>query len=196
MYGISIDDDPDAPVGTPAVRRTKAIHWSWTTEYTHEQIASALGVTRRTVENYLADGPTDDVKEKMDHVEGEVRMIAVAELKSQLQAAGHRSRSAENPVKVWPEDGSLHVVDVRDPETGRVEDKYPLPEGFEIDADKEARFYARQEVREILDQLVDLVGAAEPDKQEIEHSGQVDQSVELDSESRDAIRDALNDRYE
>ena len=34
----------------------------------------------------------------------------------------------------------------------------------------------------------------EPDK--IEHSGQVDQSVELDSESRDAIRDALNDRYE
>lgn len=195
MFGISIDDNPDGPVGTTATRRAVAIHWNWTTEYTTEEIASALGVTTRTVKNYLSEGPSDAVKTAMDNVEAEVRMVAVAELKDQLQRAGHRSRTAEAPVKVWPDDGHLNVVDVTN-DMGQIMKRYPLPDGFTMGADDEARFYARQEVRDILDQLVEITGAAEPEKQKIEHSGGMDNTVELDGDSRDAIRSALQDRYE
>jgi len=165
MFGIDIDNSPDAPVGTPATRRTVAIHWSWTSDYSTEQIADALGVQPRTVESYLQDGPTDAVQDKMDDVESEVRMVAIAELKSQLQAAGHRSRTAEQPVKVWTDaNGRLNVKDKRNPETGEITGKYPVPSDMELDADEEARYYARAEVRDILEQLTDLTGAAEPDE--------------------------------
>jgi len=173
MNSIDIDNEPDGPIATPAVRRAKAIHWNWTTDYSKQKIATALGVTPTTVSRYLHEGPTDDVKTVMDNVEAEVRMIAVAELKDQLQRAGHKSRTAEAPVKVWPDDGHLNVVDITD-EMGEIKDRYPLPDAFEMGKDGEARYYARAEVREILDQLVEITGAAEPDKQEIEHSGEVD----------------------
>jgi len=175
MHGISIDDNPDRPVGTKALRRAIAIHWNWTTEYTTEEIGSALGVRPQTVREYLAEPPSDDVQAVMNNVEAEVRLAAVAELKAQLKQAGHRSRTAETPVKVWTDDdGNLRVNDKRNPETGELTGKYPVPADMELGADDEARFYARKEVREILAQLVDITGAAEPDKQEIEHSGEVD----------------------
>jgi len=165
MFGIDINNSPDAPVGTPATRRTVAIHWSWTTEYSNEQIADALGVQVRTVESYLQDGPTEAVQDKMDDVESEVRMVAIAELKEQLRAAGHRSRTAEQPVKVWTsDDGHLQVNDKRDDMTGEITGKYPVPNDIELGVDGEARFYARKEVRDIIEQLTDLTGAAEPDE--------------------------------
>lgn len=165
MYGITLDDSPDRPVGTPAVRRTKAIHWNWTTDATQQEMADALGVTKQTIRSYLNDGPTDAVKEQMDRVESEVRVVAVEELKSQLQAAGARAKTADKPVKVWTDEaGDLHVRDQRDPDTGELMGKVPVPNDMELGADSEARYYARAEVREILEQLIDLVGAAEPDE--------------------------------
>lgn len=173
MYGVSIDDSPDNPVGKPATRRAIAIHWEWTTEYSREEIASALGVRKSTVDRYIREGPTDDVQRLMDGVEAEVRNIAVAELKSQLQRAGHQSRTAEQPVKVWQDDdGHLHVRDVED-EEGELVSKKPVPQDLEMGPDETARYFRRQEVREILDQLVELVGAKEPERHEIDHSGEV-----------------------
>ena len=190
MFGISIDDEPSNPVGTPEVRQTVAIHWNWTTEYTQEEMASALGVTRQTVQRYLSEGPTEAVREQMHGVEKEVRMVAVAELKEQLQAAGQRSRSAEKPVKVWPEDGQLHVVDKVDEQSGKIVDKYALPESFELGKDGKTRYFAREEVREILEQLVDITGAAEPERQEIEHKGDV--GVGLSDADKEALGEMLN----
>jgi len=173
MFGWDIDDERENAVGTPSSRRTAAIHWRWTTEATYTDIASALGVTEQTIRNYLNDGPSDAVKEQMDNLEAEVRMVAVAELREQLQAAGQRSRSAEKPVEVWTDDrGNLQVNDKVNEETGELTGRYPVPAGMELGVDAEARYYARAEVRDILDQLVDLVGAAEPDK--VEHSGAVE----------------------
>jgi len=172
MFGISIEDSPDRPVGKKSLRRAVAIHWNWTTEYTNAEIADALGVRERTVRNYLAEPPSEEVQSVMENVEAEVRMVAVSELRDQLKRAGHKSRTAEAPVKVWPEDGRLNVVDVTD-ESGTIMDRYPLPDGFELGVDQEGRYYARQEVRDILEQLVDITGAAEPDKQEVEHSGTI-----------------------
>lgn len=168
MYGISLDDSPDRPVGTPAVRRTKAIHWNWTTDATHAEIADALGVTKKTVRNYLNDGPTDAVQEQMNRVESEVRLVAVSELRDQLRAAGERSRSADKPVKVWTDaDGNLRVKDKRDPETEELLGKFAVPDDMKLGADEEARYYARAEVREILEQLIDLTGASEPQEHEL-----------------------------
>lgn len=170
MFGISIDDRPDAPVGSPATRRAVAIHWNWTTEYEHAEMARALGVTDKTIRRYVKDGPTQAVREKMEGIEADVRMIAVAELKDQLRRAGHKSRTAEKPVKVWTDgNGDLHVEDKINPETGQVAGKYAVPDDIQLGADEKARFYARTEVREIIDQLTDLTGAGEPEQ--YEHTG-------------------------
>ena len=175
MYGVSIGDRPDSPVGTPGTRRTIAIHWEWTTEYTREEMAKALGVQKSTIDRYIREGPTEDVQRLMDGVEKEVRMVAVAELKDQLKRAGSRSRTAEKPVKVWTnDDGDLQVNDKVDEDTGQLTGKYPVPDDMEIGPDHTARFFRREEVREILQQLTELTGAGEPEKQEIEHSGAVD----------------------
>lgn len=179
MFGFDLSDSPEHPVGTSTTRRACAIHWNWTTEATEEEIGDALGVTARTVRNYLNEGPTDEVREQMDGVEAEVRMIAVAELREQLRAAGDRARSAEKPVKVWTgPDGTLRVNDKVNPETGELTGKYPVPYDMEVGADEQARYYAREEVRDILDQLVDLTGAGEPEELAVEHSGGVNVTVE------------------
>ena len=172
MNGVSIDDDPDSPVGSKAFRRSIAIKWRWTTEYTIEEIASALGVRPRTIRSYLAEEPNEEVRQAMKVNEGLIRDIAVSELKEQLRAAGHRARTAEAPVKVWTDgDGDLRVRDVRDKETGEVVKRVPIPDDMELGVDAEARYYARAEVRDILDQLTDLVGAKEPEEVKVDHSG-------------------------
>ncbi len=172
MNGVSIDDDPDSPVGSKAFRRAIAIKWRWTTEYTIEEIASALGVRPRTVRSYLEEEPNEEVRQAMKVNEGLIRDIAVSELKEQLRAAGHRARTAETPVKVWTDDnGDLRVRDVRDDETGEVVKRVPIPNDIELGVDAEARYYARAEVRDILDQLTDLVGAKEPEQVEVMGEG-------------------------
>lgn len=169
MLGITIDDSPDAPVATVGVRRAIAIKWNWTTEYTQAEIADALGVRQETVSRYLREGPTDEVQQMVSSLESEVRTIAVMELKRQLKEAGHRARTADQPVKVWTDDaGNLRVKDQRDEETGEVVGKYPLPADMEMGPDEQARYYARGEIREILEQLTDLVGAGEPDEHKVE----------------------------
>jgi hypothetical protein len=171
MYGVSIDDRPDSPVGSPDTRRTIAIHWEWTTEYTRIEMAKALGVQKRTVDRYIREGPTDAVQKQMADVESEVRLIAVAALKQQLKAAGSRSKTVEKPVKIWQDDsGNVRIREKRD-DTGEVVERAPVNIDVEMMPDEEARYYARAEVREILDQLADLVGAKEPDQLEVEGSG-------------------------
>jgi len=165
MYGISIDDEPNAPVGTPATRRTIAIHWNWTTEYSTEQMASALGVRPETVRGYIRDGPTEAVEQQMETVESEVRDIAILELKEQLRTVGHRARTAKKPVKIYRnEDDEIEVRDVTDDGTGELLTKKPVPQDIQFLPDEEARYYARGEARNILEQLTDLVGAGEPDE--------------------------------
>lgn len=164
MYNVSIDDERDRPVGTPEFRRMKAIQWTWTTEATQTEIASALGVRRETVSRYLNDGPTDDVKKAMNAREAEIRDVAILELKDQLQAAGDRWRTAEKPVKIYENDAGEVVVKEITDDYGEVVKKIPKVQDIQMLPDEEARFYARKEAREIVEQLVDLVGAAEPDE--------------------------------
>lgn len=171
MLGVSIDNEPDSPVGTPETRRTIALHWHWTTEYTNKEIASALGVREETVEKYLRSTPAEEVREQLADVQSEVRYVAVQELKHQLKAAGHRSRTAETPVKVWRNgDGDLVVQDQRD-DAGKLTGRYPIPVDYEIGADEKVRYYAREEVRDILDLLTDIVGAKSPEEHKLEHTG-------------------------
>lgn len=175
MHGFSIDQRPDAPVGTPDTRRTVAIHWHWTTEYSTEEIGKALGVSERTVEKYLESTPAEEVRKQLEDIEAEVRYVAVKELKEQLRAAGHRSKTAESPAKVWEDsEGNLRVKDVTD-DDGELVKRVPIPADIELMPDEEARYYARAEVRDILDQLTELLGIAEPEQVEVdaEHSGEV-----------------------
>jgi hypothetical protein len=123
------------------------------------------------VDRYIREGPTDAVQKQMADVESEVRLIAVGELKQQLKAAGSRSKTVEKPVKIWQDDsGNVRIREKRD-DIGEVVERAPVNIDVEMMPDEEARYYARAEVREILDQLADLVGAKEPDQLEVEGSG-------------------------
>jgi hypothetical protein len=134
-------------------------------------MATALGVTEQTIETYLAAGPNDEVRKQMDNVEAEVRLVAVQELKDQLRRAGHRSRTAEQPVKVWTdENGNLNVREQRDDETDELQGRYAVPNDIEMGPDHSARYFRREEVREILSLLCDITGAGEPDQLEISAS--------------------------
>lgn len=169
MIGFNIDDSPDKPVGSPDMRRTVAIHWWWTTEYDREEIADALGVRKQTISRYLNSEPGKEVEEQLADIKAEVRLVAIEELKDQLRRAGHESKTAETPVAVWTnENGDLLVQDQVD-DDGNVVDRFPVPNTFDMGDDKKARYYRREEVREILDQLCDLVGAKEPDELKVEH---------------------------
>lgn len=169
-------DNPKRAKGTKAWRVNQAIHRHFTTTDSYEEIADDLGVSPETIKGYISEPPAQEVRQVLETQQVQVRMAAFSELKRQLREAGQRSRTAEKPVKVWTDDdGHLVVRDVRDGEKGQIVKKYPLPETFEMGPDHETRFYAREEAREILEQLVDLVGAGEPEQ--IEFSGEVERGA-------------------
>jgi hypothetical protein len=133
----------------------------------------------------------------LESVETEVRYIAARKLRDQLQAAGERAASAETPVKVWRgDDGTLLVKDKRDPETGELTSRYPVPAGFEMGVDEQARYFGRTDVREILDLLTDIVGAKAADRQEIELSGEVETDFSLSDDDRAALDERFGDSEE
>ena len=172
------------PVGTKQWRVTRAIHDHFLTSKSWEEIADPLGVSVRTAKSYVNEPPAEEVREILSDQAKTVRIAAVEELKEQLRAAGERSRSAEKPVEVWEEDGHLHVADQRN-ERGELVDRYAIPADYELAPDEERRYYARTEVREILELLADLTGASEPDRVRLEgnvgvdHSGRVDHSLSI-----------------
>lgn len=163
---------PDGPIGTRESRVRKALHWYWTRDMTQEEIGEKLGVSRQKVSEYICQAPQSEaVQEQLDRLETEVRYIAVEELRRQLKQAGERARTAEKPIKIWQdEDGGLIVQDEHD-EHGNLTGRYPVPAGFEMGPDEEKRFYGRNEVREILDLLMDIVGAKAAEQHEITGDG-------------------------
>lgn len=155
-----------------AIRESKAIHLWFTTEMTQEEIADEIGVTRETISKYVNSEPSDEVREIIDQQAAQVRIAALQELRRQLREAGDRSRSAEKPVKVWAdENGDLLVKDKVNPETGELTGKYPVPADMEMGPDHTERYYRREEIRDILDQMAELVGAKEPQEVEVSGSG-------------------------
>lgn len=196
MYGISIDDRPEAPVGTPGTRRTVAIHWDWTTEHSREEMASALGVTKQTIDAYLESEPSKEVQEKMNGVEATVRIAAVSELKDQLRRAGHESKTAERPVKIYEDENGDLVIHDEENDAGETVDRFAVPVDLEMGPDQKTRFFRREEVREIIDLLTDIVGAKEPDRKEItgEDGGPIDFSLSQDEkEALDEANDVEPD---
>lgn len=171
---------PDAPIGTRQRRITLALHWHWTSEFTNKEIAKRLGVSEETVSRYLHSEPAEEVRNQMNGVEADVRLIAVKELKSQLQAAGHEAKTAEKPVKVWQNDeGNLIVKDKIDEQTGEITGKYPVPHDIELGPDRKARYFRRAEVREILELLCEITGAKEPEELRIDQQTEVSGGFEV-----------------
>ena len=184
----------DGPIGTRESRVKKALYWHWTKDWDQEEIADKLGVSQPKVSEYISEAPTSPaVQNALDTLESEVRFIAAQKLRDQLIEAGERAASAEKPVKVWPDPvtGELKVKDKRDPETGELTGRYPIPADFEMGIDQQGRFYGRSEVREILDLLTDIVGAKAADRQEIELSGEVDTDLSLSDDDKEY----LDERY-
>ena len=146
---------------------TKAIHMSIMKGMSNREIAEELGVTEDTVSRYVNDTPSESVQHVMEQVQKETRSLAVEELKQQLYEAGSRARSAKKPMKVWQDsDGTVYVNEIVNGE-GQVVDREPIPADIKMLPDEEVRFYSRKEIRDILDKLIKLTGAAEPEQHEV-----------------------------
>lgn len=155
-----------------AHRETKAIHYYYCRDMSLEEIAEKLDVSKPTASRYINSEPSEEVERMLNRKSKQVRIMAVEELRKQLRVAGEQSRTAEKPVKVWEDDdGNLTVKDQRDEETGEITGKYPIPNDIEMLPDETTRYYRREEVRDIIDQMADLVGAKEAEQHEIEHTG-------------------------
>jgi predicted transcriptional regulator len=163
--------------GSKQWRVTQAIHYYFTTNMTMAEIGDELGVSKATVHNYVHEPPAEEVQQQLDNQATQVRLMAFEELRRHLREAGARSRTATKPVKVYEnDDGELEVEDI-ELEGGQVK-KIPVVQDIELLPDREARFYARKEIREALEMLIDLVGAGEPDQLEL--SGEVDTGADLE----------------
>lgn len=173
---------PDNPIGSKKTRIRKALYWYWARDMTQEEIGEKLGVGKSKVNEYIHASPQSDaVKEQLDNLETQVRFVAVEQLREQLKQAGSRAQSAERPVKIWEDDnGDLRVKDKHN-DRGEVVDKFAVPANIEMGVDSEQRFYGRQEAREIIDLLTDIVGgkAAERHKHEVtgENGGPIEVSI-------------------
>ena len=173
-----MSDKPKRAKGSKQWRVNRAIHLWFTTDMTQEEIGDELGVSRQTAGEYIRSPPAEEVQETLETQATQVRLMAFEELRRHLREAGSRSRTAEKPVKVWTDDdGDLQVKEIRDDEDTVVK-RVPIPADMEMGPDDEARFYARKEIREALDMLIDLVGAAEPEQ--VELSGEVETGPDLD----------------
>lgn len=170
-------DSPKRAKGTKQWRVNKAIQLWFTSDLTQEEIGDRLGVSRQTINDYIHSPPAREVQETLETQATQVRLMAFEELRRHLREAGARSRTAKKPVKVYEnDDGELEVQDV-ELEGGQVK-KFPVVQDIELLPDQEARFYARKEIREALEMLIDLVGAGEPE--EIELSGEVDTGSDME----------------
>lgn len=182
-----MSNKPKRAKGTLQWRVNRAIHLWFTTDMTQSEIGDELGVSRETVNDYIHSPPAEEVRGQLQDQAVQVRMAAFEELRRHMRVAGSRSRTAEKPVKVWTDDGGeLRVEEIRDDE-GRVIKHIPVPADMVMGPDEEARFYARKEVREALDMLIDLVGAAEPEQVEVEHG--------VDEEGLEELQEMAEDLF-
>lgn len=170
-------NSPKRAKGSKQWRVNRAIHMWFTTDKTQAEIGDELGVARETVNEYVNSPPAEEVQETLETQATQVRLMAFEELRRHLREAGERSRTAKKPVKVYEnDDGELEVQDL-ELESGQVK-KFPVVQDIELLPDQETRFYARKEIREALEMLIDLVGAGEPDR--VELSGEVDTGPDIE----------------
>lgn len=170
-------NSPKRAKGSKQWRVNRAIHMWFTTDMTQAEIGDELGVSRETVNEYINSPPAEEVQQTLQSQATQVRLMAFEELRRHLREAGARSRTAEKPVKVYENDaGELEVKDIE--LEGGMTKKVPVVQDIQLLPDEEARFYARKEIREALDMLIDLVGAGEPEQ--VELSGEVDTGTDLE----------------
>ena len=180
---------------------SRATHLWYTTDLTQEEIGRKIAretggrdkpYDQSTVSTWINSDKAEVVDDVMEQRKREVLLTTLEELKQQLREAASSARTAETPVEVWTnEDGDLMVEDKTD-ESGQVVDRYPVPIDYELGPDEQTRFYRREEIRDILDQMVDLLNIS-PEEIRVEHSGAVSHEIGLDDDSREMVADLADD---
>lgn len=182
------------PVGTKKFRVQKAQFWHWTRDLTQDEIGEKLGVSEQTVREYIREAPTSEaIQEQLERTETEVRYIAIEELRQQLREAGEEKRTAETPVKVWTDDDGHLAVEEEHDEDGRIIGRYPVPADVEMGADTKVRYFRREEIREVLDLLTDIVGAKAAERHKHEHTGEGGGPIEYEVTRKVVSTDEFSD---
>lgn len=151
-------------------RCRKAIEWKFVRGWTNKRIAEELDVTPKTVSLYLND-PPEDFERPIQHFKDELAFGTFERLRSQLHEANRRARNAEKPQKVfeYDENGNLKTERIHFDDGGSK--LVPKVKDLEMQPDEQARFYARQEEREIIEMLWSLAGVEEPTEVDVSGDG-------------------------
>lgn len=137
-------------------RASRALYLAYVEGKTQQEIADSLGVTQPAVSKYINEPPGDELKEELEKQALDIRRISEIILRGQLQAAQERAIGAETLSEDWG-DGDIRTARITD-EDGKLIERKPIPEGFEMDDDHDARADARSEVRDILEGLQAVTG--------------------------------------
>lgn len=140
-----------------AKRASKAVYLKYVEGLTQNEIAERLDVSQTSVSKYLNEEPGEEVKEDLQQQAIQTRMMTWETLTRQLQAAHERAQDAEKVTPDWDNEDNITFVTTRDAE-GNIKDRFPLPDGYSVDADHEAQSDARKEIREILDAMQTVTG--------------------------------------
>lgn len=188
MYPLNLDNTledlreadslPDGPITNKKNRQRIAFNWVQRKGVPIEEVSERLGVSVDRVEKYVYS-LDEEVLQAMVHTRAEARALASQELQEQLQEVGRKKRTSETDVMVYTdEDGNLVKEEIED-ENGQ-KHILKVPQDIEMQPDEEARFYARQEIREILSMLLDLTGGWEPIEVEKETTVSLDDDIDMD----------------
>lgn len=181
-------------------RINRAIHLHYTTNMTNKEIADELDVTPQTVSKYLNEDMGEEVQEMLQQERQRVMKESLTILKQQLRDLHEQmeevqveKEEAETAVKVYTDDNGDLVYDTVTDDNG-VERMFKVPQEMEMQPDDTVRYFRRTEwrdiaedIREILQEMRELVGADTADKIEIEHSGGIDHSHGVDEETMEMI---------
>lgn len=164
------------------IRVARAVYLSYVEGLEQNEIAERLDVSQTAVSNYLNDEATEVLHEHLREHAAHIRLSTLEELRNQLQDAIDRANGAEELTEDWDtgEDGQVETVVDMD-EDGRITNREPLPSGFSLEPDYDARADARKEIREILKDMQEVAGVSDTFAFEFSPGGDGGQRVEINT---------------
>lgn len=165
------------------LRAAEAVYLTYAEGLTQSEIADRLGVSQSAVSQMLHKEPGSSVQDEITTQAAHTHQLTWMELTRQYRTVIERATTAMELTEDWG-DGEIQTADIRD-DDGQVVERIPIPDGFSLGPDHEARADAEKEIREILDQMKTLTGGSDTFSFEFESQDSTDVEITTSVYSED-----------